>query len=89
MITKADPWGDQTYGRERLGAFVFPKQPHLPAWLSSGSVSSTHGEAPPRLAQQHLHYKQVQLLGLQNNRGATPQGVLNAADPHQESLWVP
>lgn len=92
MITKADPWGNQTHRRERPSVFGFPKQPHLPVWLSSGSMSSTHGEVLPRLAQHHLHYRNVQLLGLpgmQNNHVATPQGVLNAADPHQESLWVP
>lgn len=47
-ITKADPWENLTHRRERPGAFGCPKQPHLPAWLSSGSVSSTHGEIPPK-----------------------------------------
>lgn len=51
-------------------------------------MSSTHGEVPPRLAQQHLHYKKLlDLPGTQDSHVATPQGVLNAADPHQESLW--
>lgn len=58
-------------------------------------MSSTHGEILPGLAQKPLHYKKVQLLGLpgmQNNPVAKSPGVphvLNAADPHQEPLWVP
>lgn len=89
---KADPWGNQTHGRERSGAFGFPKLPHLPAWLCSGSVSSTHREVPPsicitrsswfslacrRAMWPHLRVCSMQLIPTRNLSGSLG-----------EELWV-